>query len=67
MSHLRTLRKAEKQKVLDENVGILARIAEDLNPPCSPSLVSRVFWGSATSRRVREAIERKLAEIGAAA
>ncbi len=61
MIELKQLRKPDKERLLEEHRGILAEIARKLE--CNPSLVSQVFWGKATSRRVRLAVEERLSEI----
>lgn len=41
----------------------LAGVGRDLEPPVSKVLVSKVLHGTATSQRVKEALEGRLSEI----
>lgn len=63
MSHISTLGKRQKRKILQANRGVLARVARNLDPPVSAVTVSEVFWGRRTSKRVTDALDAELAAI----
>lgn len=51
-----------KRRLLRENRGIIRRVARLIKR--DPALVSRVYWGTVTSRRVLEALEAELRQSG---